>query len=99
MSEFMVISTQLRQKAEELRQLNSSFNAAVESLVSSENALTQMWEGEAHDAFHTEFEKDHEQFNVFHEGIEQYIQALLDAAQKYEEAESKNLSIAQTRKA
>lgn len=99
MSEFMVISQQLRTKAEELKGLNVQFKTAVDSLASSETALAGMWEGEAQTAFHNEFIKDRTQFDTFHEGIEQYIQALLDAAAQYEQAEAKNLSIAQTRKA
>ena len=56
-----------------------------------------MWEGEANDAFHTAFIRDKGQMDQFHNVIEQFVEALLVIAAKYEAAENKNISIAATR--
>ena len=97
MSMFRVSSSELRQKADQLEQMNNQFKAAVEALSSQEHSLATMWEGEAQKAFRTAFNNDRQQFDNFYNGIVKYIQALRDAAQKYDEAEAKNLSTAQTR--
>ena len=77
--------------------MNNQFKAAVEALSNQEQSLATMWEGEAQKAFRTAFNNDRQQFDNFYNGIVKYIQALRDAAQKYDEAEAKNLSTAQTR--
>lgn len=97
MSMFRVSSSELRQKADQLEQMNNQFKAAVEALSNQEQSLATMWEGEAQKAFRTAFNNDRQQFDNFYNGIVKYIQALRDAAQKYDEAEAKNLSTAQTR--
>lgn len=95
---FRVTSRMLRQKAQELQQLNSQFKNYVGGLVSQEASLATMWEGEAQKAFRTAFNNDRQQFDQFHEGIKQYIQALLNAAEQYEKAETANVTTAQTRR-
>lgn len=97
MSMFRVSSGELRQKAQQLEQMNAQFKTAVESLANQEQNLATMWEGEAQKAFRTAFNNDRQQFMNFYNGIAKYIQALQDAAQQYEQAEAKNLSTAQTR--
>ena len=97
MSMFRVSSSELRQKADQLEQMNNQFKAAVEALSNQEQSLATMWEGEAQKAFRTAFNNDRQQFDNFYNGIVKYIQALRDAAQKYDEAESKNMRTAQTR--
>lgn len=97
MSMFRVSSGELRQKAQQLEQMNAQFKTAVESLSNQEQNLATMWEGEAQKAFRTAFNNDRQQFMNFYNGIAKYIQALQDAAQQYEQAEAKNLSTAQTR--
>lgn len=98
MSMFRVSSTVLRQKAQELEQMNKQFKSAVESLANQEASLASMWEGEAQKAFRTAFNNDRQQFDNFYNGIAKYIQALRDAATQYDQAESKNLSTAKTRR-
>lgn len=97
MSMFRVSSAELRQKAEQLEQMNTQFKNAVEALANQEQSLATMWEGEAQKAFRTAFNNDRQQFDNFYNGIAKYIQALRDAAQQYDQAEAKNLSTAQTR--
>ena len=61
MSMFRVSSTVLRQKAQELEQMNKQFDAAVKALGSQEAALATMWEGEAQKAFRNAFNNDRQQ--------------------------------------
>lgn len=98
MSMFRVSSSELRQKAEQLEQMNAQFKSAVESLGNQEQSLAAMWEGDAQKAFRTAFNNDCQQFVNFYNGISKYVQALRDAAQQYDQAEAKNLSTAQTRR-
>ncbi len=97
MSFFQVTAVELRKKAEQLKGLNSRFKTDTETLQTTEQALKSMWEGEANDAFHTAFARDKGQMDRFHAVIEQFIEALLIIAAKYEAAENKNISTASTR--
>jgi WXG100 family type VII secretion target len=97
MSFFQVTAAELKKKAEQLKGLNSRFKTGVDTLESTEQSLRTMWEGEANDTFHTAFTRDKGQMDQFHAVIEQFIEALLIIAAKYEAAESKNTSIAATR--
>ena len=98
MATIRVTPTILRNKADELRELNEKFKGEVNGLTESENRLANMWEGEARNAFHAEYQKDAEKFNTFYTGINQYIERLIGAADAYDRAESENLSVAQTRR-
>ena len=97
MSFFQVTAAELKNKAEQLKGLNSRFKSGVETLNNTEQSLKTMWEGEANDTFHAAFLRDKGQMDQFHSVIEQFIEALLTIAAKYEAAENKNISIAATR--
>ena len=56
--------------------------------------LCQMWEGKAKDAFRVAFERDCQQMEAFHGLIERYVQALMEIAGRYEQAEARNAEIA-----
>ena len=97
MSFFQVTAAELRKKAEQLKGLNARFKTSVESLQTTEQSLKSMWEGEANEAFHAAFMKDKGQMDNFHSVIERYIEALYVIAQKYEEAENRNIATATSR--
>jgi len=97
MAEIYATPGEIRNKANELRQLNQNFKTNVDDLVGTETALNSMWEGQAHDAFHAAFESDKGQWDNFHTTIENYCIALENIATEYENAESKNTSTASTR--
>ena len=97
MSFFSVSAAELRKKAELLKGLNARFKTNVESLETTEQALKSMWEGQANDEFHAAFTRDKGQMDAFHTVIEQYIEALLIIAQRYEEAENRNIATASSR--
>ena len=97
MGYIQVTAAQLRNKAEELKNLNSNFSAQTESLKTTEEALKTMWEGEANNSFHNAFIRDKGQMDSFQRAIDSYINALVIIAGKYEEAEARNAALASAR--
>lgn len=97
MSFYQVTSSELRSRAEEMRGLNNRFKAEEENLRGSEQNLKTMWEGEANETFHAAFLRDASKMDLFYETVNQYIEALLVIAQRYEMAERKNTEIARNR--
>lgn len=97
MSYFQVTSSQLKAKAEELRNLNATFKSTTGELEELEATLGSQWEGEAKNAFHQAFTRDKVQMDNFYNAIEQYVNVLLTIAAKYENAESINTQTATTR--
>ena len=92
-----VTAAQLKAKADELTNLNSTLKANVSELESCEQNLASMWEGQAKDAFHQSFNNDKIQMGNFSMLIEKYVATLLTIAAKYEQAESINTETAATR--
>ena len=97
MAEFKVTAAQLRQKAQTIRQLNSSLSTQIDVLQQSEQNVCSMWEGEAKTAFHSAFTRDKAQMTNFKEAIDKYVQALEQIAQAYETAERQNTQTATSR--
>lgn len=97
MAMIQVTSKRLRDAADNLRNLNSQLKGKAQELSSKEQSLCQMWEGQAKNTFHTAFERDTRQMESFQNLIEQYVQALLEIAQRYEQAEARNSEIAGSR--
>ncbi len=97
MALIQVTSSELRKRAEQLRELNTKYQTQVTNLEGAEQSLKSMWEGQANHAFHNEFVKDKGQMDSFHSAIEQYVIALMNIAQKYEQAEMKNTDTASKR--
>ncbi len=98
MAFFQVTSSELRSKAGRLQELNGQFRAKATELEEKETSLCGMWEGTTKDTFHQAFMQDRQQMNAFEQLINQYIQALLEIAVRYEQAESRNREIAAARK-
>ncbi len=97
MSFFQVTSSELRSRAGRISELNSQFRAKTTELGEQEGALCAMWEGQAKDVFHQAFIRDRQQMEAFYQLIVQYVQALLEIAARYEQAEARNREIAATR--
>lgn len=94
---FEVTSREIRSKAAALGELNGQFKGKENELENKEVELTSMWEGEAKTAFHTAFSRDKSQMDAFSSLIEQYVSALLEIAQRYEEAERRAAELAASR--
>lgn len=97
MAEITVTTGELKNKANELRQLNSQFRKSVEEMTSNEQQLMAMWDGDAKDAFHNAYNSDKAQMGVFYDTIEKYCQALEENAAGYAEAERKSVNAVSTR--
>lgn len=92
-----VTSQKLRETAANLRRLNSQLRSELNNMSSRERSLNGMWDGQANDTFHAAYEHDVREYNDFIQAIEEYINALLQAADEYERTESRNQSIASSR--
>lgn len=87
----------LKNKATELKSLNSKFKTQYENLKTTEGKLNGMWDGEAKGEFHNAFTKDVGQMQKFYTLIEKYAQNLTQIAEKYQAAERANANIARQR--
>ena len=97
MAFFQVTPAELRSRAGRISELNSQFKAKETELSEQEASLCGMWEGGAKDTFHQAFTRDRQQMDVFHQLISQYVQALLEIAARYEQADARNREIAAAR--
>lgn len=98
MAEILVTAATVRNKANELSNLNGQLKSKVSDLVGKEENLNGMWDGEANDAFHKAFGDDVQQMQNFTAEIERYVDALLNIATEYENAERMNTAIGTERK-
>lgn len=97
MAFFQVTSSELRNRAGRISDLNSQFKAKAAQLGEQEAALCSMWEGQAKDSFHQAFLRDRQQMDAFGQLIGQYVQVLMEIAGRYEQAENRNKEIASAR--
>ena len=91
MSFYQVDSRQLRAKKDELLSLVQRFKQEKENLCAGEAALKAMWEGEAYEKFHGEFMRSSGQMDSFADTIIRYLNAIETIAQRYDQAEEKNI--------
>ena len=96
-SKFRVSPATIRNKAAELESFNQKFNAEVAALRDDNQVLGTKWEGDARNAFNTEFLKDAEKFDLFYQGIQKFIEQLRTDCDNYDKVEANNTSIASTR--
>jgi len=97
MANFVVTASEVRSKASALGDLNQQFRSKATELENKESELLTMWEGTARDTFHREFTKDKGQMDTFSNLIDEYVTALTEIAQRYEEAETKATELASVR--
>ena len=98
MAEIKVTPKELRNKAQELQNLNKQFRTEVEKMVGYRTQLDSMWDGEARLAFDKAFDTDKAKWETFAKNIDDYVQKMLETAETYETAEQNNLQTASTRK-
>ena len=97
MAEIMVTASEVHNRAEQLKNLNSQFQTKLDSLVSRESALVSKWEGDAREAFHNAFNTDKAKMDAFHQTITEYATALDQIASNYEKTEAITTQIASSR--
>lgn len=98
MAEIKVTPKELRNKAQELQNLNKQFRSEVEKMVGYRTQLDNMWEGEARQAFDKAFDTDKNKWDLFARNIDDYVQKMIEAAETYETAEQNNIQTASVRK-
>lgn len=97
MAEIKVTPRELRNKAQELQNLNKQFRNEVEKMVGYRTQLDSMWDGEARNAFDRAFDTDKGKWETFAQNIDDYVQKMIESAETYETAEQNNLQTATTR--
>lgn len=97
MAQITVTSSQVQSKADMLQSYNNQLNSQIGFLQKMESSLMTMWEGEAKNKFHSEFNKDIAQMQNFYAEINQYVAKLKEIVKSYEEAERKNVQTATVR--
>ena len=97
MSMITVTPATLSTKATELKNKNKKLNTMISELKGIESSLNSMWDGEARQEFHTQFNKDMGQMEKFKQLIDKYAQALEDIKKQYETTEKAVKGIATTR--
>lgn len=94
MADFRVSVEQLKAKAEEIKALAEKVAQALESVQSSGNNLSGMWEGDAHDTFDSYLKMTIAKLETYKGALDQYYNALLQIAASYAKAEQQNTSMA-----
>lgn len=94
---FEVRPSDLRNAGKALNSDNERFKQAVSALEAAEAQLNGMWDGDANDAFHREFERDKKDWVNFYNLVRQYVEKLDEIAKTYEQAEDANRNIARQR--
>lgn len=96
LAEFTVTSQTVATKAEELDKLNKDMLARASELTALVNSLDSIWEGDAHDAFKTEYEKSKNALANYSAMIAKYSASLSEIASEYAKTEASNVQIAQS---
>ena len=94
---FEVTAAELKNAASVLTEKNGQFVSAVNELEGLQQELKGMWEGEANNAFNNAFQTDKGKWTQFSQTVTQYIQALQNIAQTYEQTEATNTATATSR--
>lgn len=97
MAAFQVSSSELKAKANELRDLNGQFKSQIGELETKEVSLVSKYKGASSDAFDARFKEEKNQMDNFCNLIEQYCVALDNIAAEYYKAEMQAVAIAQSR--
>lgn len=92
-----ITSAQVRQKASELRDMNTQFKIKAESLSASEEMLAVKWEGDAKVGFRSSFQKDRGNMDNFYKAVEQYCTTLENIAIMMDNADRQSAEIAAQR--
>ena len=96
MAEFIVTANEVQSKAMELQNIAKQMRVKIDELGAIEKKLSGMWEGDAHDAFHTTYANDEQKFLLFVNAVEKYFLALNEIAVNYHNSEVKNVETAQS---
>lgn len=91
---FVASSNSIEDVINQLRDLNNRFETKASEIDTEHTSLTQKWEGDASTAFEEHYQNERQNFDVFSQAINEYIQGLTTILQNYETAEQQNKNIA-----
>lgn len=98
MSKIVVRSSEVIDSAiGKLTRLNAQFESTSSDVINRQGALTNKWTGPASTQFQESFLKEKDNFQKFSDAINEYIKALTQILNNYEDAEGRNVSTASTR--
>lgn len=97
MSFFQIDSKNLRNEGSRLEELIQKFRGEKENLTANEQTLKSMWEGEANENFHQAFMRDLGQMEAFIDLLVNYVRVMETIADRYDNAEARNMGIASNR--
>ena len=97
MAQLVVSTQQIRSQATQLKSRNESFKRKVEQLAQQERSLDNMWDGDANNAFKSNFQEDQKQFMNFYNGINDFVKALNQIADEYDRMEASAKQVAANR--
>lgn len=97
MSEFSINPREVKNKVDELTDLNRQLKSEVAELTQIEEELVGMWEGDARDMFHGAYTSDKGQMDNFTNVIDLFARTLDAIAAKNIQTEAMNVETAQTR--
>lgn len=88
-----VIPEQMRQAANTTEGYINDWRETVQSIYALVQELDAMWDGLANTEFNLNFEQDHPLYDRLDNLMQEYKQALVQAAQRYDDAENDVLQI------
>lgn len=97
MSKYQVNTQEMNNTIGVLAENNNEFRSRVQELVSLQQELASMWQGDANVAFNNAFTTDQGKWESFATLVDQYIEALRTIMQVYIQAESINTETATNR--
>ena len=95
-SKIEIETGRLNSDIEELRSHLSRMRQTAEKMMSGINALSAMWEGEAKNAFEVQFKSDYETLQSMEKVIEDLIDDLEYASDRYNSCENSVASVIQS---
>ena len=97
MSKLTLTASEMQAAINELTSSNADFKARVADLSGAQENLSGMWQGDANTAFKQAFNSDKGQWDNFANLVDQYITALTNILNTYQNAESANTETARSR--
>lgn len=98
-TEIIINPTQMRNLETEISGYAASFETLVTELKGIVDDLSKSWEGDSHNAFVAEFAKDIAQYHKFKENVDGLVKKIENSVVEFEKTESKNVTMAKTKKA
>ena len=94
MAEFQVTSNEVQSKSLELQNLAKQMRSKIDEMDQIEQNLAGMWEGDAHEAFRSNYTQSKQKMMTFVNALEKYFLTLNDIAVTYHNSENKNIQTA-----